>query len=105
MEVYISIYYDCNEYSLNVSFSSKNFSQRIVASIYKNIVVDLGQKVRRTAVGKTPDVSRHHKQWHIYRGDATLSSKALSSTEHWSNGTFVKRNIRLTEHSSNGTFV
>ena len=35
----------------------------------------------------------------------TLFSKALSSKEHWSNGTLVERNIGRTEHSYNGTFV
>ena len=35
----------------------------------------------------------------------TLSSNALSSKEHWSNGTLVEWNIGRMEHWSNGTLV
>ena len=35
----------------------------------------------------------------------TLSLNALSSKEHWSNGTLVEWIIGRTEHWSNGTFV
>ena len=51
-----------------------------------------------------------HLYVHVLEGvgvlsSKTLSSSALSSKEHWSNGTLVERNIGRTEHSSNGAFV
>ena len=53
---------------------------------------------------------RYSRRYDTYTGDTTFSSKtlssnALSSKEHWSNGTLVEWNIGRTEHWSNGTFV
>ena len=43
--------------------------------------------------------------WDTTLSSKTLSSNALSSKEHWSNGTLVEWNIGRTEHWSNGTLV
>ena len=47
----------------------------------------------------------HYTHKYMFYWDATLSSNALSSKEHWSNGTLVERSIGRTEHWSNGALV
>ena len=55
--------------------------------------------------GRSTDVTQPITVWDTTLSSKTLSSNALSSKEHWSNGTLVGRNIGRMEHWSNETLV